>query len=77
MVLDVPDNKVSLDYEGDYTVVTFKGRTPQQVANTLHAALEATEAEDTFAIDVRKVAQEARGGAGGAGAGFGGFGFGR
>ena len=70
VVLDVPDNKVTVDYEGAYTIVMLQGRTPQSVANALHAAIEVPGEEegDVFSADVRRMDDKGSGG-GGAGGG--------
>ena len=68
MLLDVADNKVMLEVEGDYTAVVLQGKSPQDVANALHDALNADVGdEDIFHADVRRL--EPGSGAGGAGAG--------
>ena len=39
MVLKVPDNKVTLDYEGGYVVLLVEGKTRQELANLLLGAV--------------------------------------
>lgn len=54
VMLDVPDNKVMMEFEGGHLAVIMDGKAPQEVANMLHSVMEGGKEEDVFNLDTRR-----------------------